>query len=179
MACGAVLWARVSAGGGSSIAIPDAARLGARDPRSGSWFKDPIPAPESPPRNRPQRPRSRLTPSKIPLRMHLKGPSARDIWVAGPALGRYPVLTRNSVRCPRSGRSKLICNGAVAMTPLILAQAGELTFSNTWETILNSLDLFRRAGRDSADAHDRCRSSQRVVVTVVGNGLCVSGLQVA
>jgi hypothetical protein len=30
------------------------------------------------------------------------------------------------------------------MTPLILAEVGDLTFSNTWETILNSLDLFRR-----------------------------------
>ena len=30
------------------------------------------------------------------------------------------------------------------MTPLIFAEVGDLTFSNTWETILNSLDLFRR-----------------------------------
>ena len=43
---------------------------------------------------------------------------------------------------PAKWSSKLICNGAVAMTPLILAQAGELTFSNTWETILNSLALY-------------------------------------
>ena len=53
------------------------------------------------------------------------------------------------------------------MTPLILAQAGELTFSNTWETILNSLDLFRRP-----DEILRMLTSlpivAAVVVTVVG-----------
>jgi len=53
------------------------------------------------------------------------------------------------------------------MTPLILAQAGDLTFSNTWETILNSLDLFRRP-----DEILRMLTSlpivAAVVVTVVG-----------
>lgn len=75
---------------------------------------------------------------------------------------------------PAKWSSKLICNGAVAMTPLILAQAGELTFSNTWETILNSLDLFRRP-----DEILRMLTSlpivAAVVVTVVGTACVFRG----